>query len=324
MEDDQIVAAARERSDRLDDGFRPLVEVGDQHQDPTTAEGARHREQRVPERSRATRMNPLQGVQHQVHVTDGGPYVLHYLGVERVQPHPVTLAAGKVGQRGGQEARVVELADGAAAVGHGARYVEEHGEVGVRLRLVLLDIMTVRAREQPPVDLADVIARYVGAVLRELHRQSQIGRAVEPVQKAVHHRACEELEVIDPRQHHRIEEAGPRRIGVGLGTVVGHLTSPTSGPALPPGACRSSRPRIFLRIRRGSSSAPGAAARDGPGPVRHRSWGHSDHASEPAPWPRGLGTARPSLRPRRRSTLCTNSGELPLGAGRLVRASATA
>ncbi len=47
-------------------------------------------------------------------------------------------------------------------------------------------------------------------MLREVQRQPQVRRPVQPVDEPVHHRARHQLEVVDPRQHLRIDEAAAR------------------------------------------------------------------------------------------------------------------
>ena len=61
--------------------------------------------------------------------------------------------------------------------------------------------------EEAPVDAADVVARHVGAVLGEVDGAAEVGRAVQAAQEALHHRAREQLEVADPGQDLRVEEA---------------------------------------------------------------------------------------------------------------------
>ena len=94
-----------------------------------------------------------------------------------------------------------------AAEAHRLRDVEQHGEVRVRVGLVLLDVEAIGAREQPPVDAADVVARRVAAVLGEVHRRAEVRRAVQAVDEAVDHRARHQLEVADAGEHHRVDEA---------------------------------------------------------------------------------------------------------------------
>src|SRR5207249_10903807 len=71
---------------------------------------------------------------------------------------------------------VLELRDAAARELHRARDVEEHRQVRVRVGLVLLDVVAIRTRVQPPVDAADVVAGDVAAMLREVDRRAEVDR----------------------------------------------------------------------------------------------------------------------------------------------------
>ena len=146
--------------------------------------------------------------------------MLDDLGVEGDEADAVALMVHQVRQAGGQDARVIELGDALAAVVHRLRHVEQHREVHVRLGFVLLDVVAIRARPQPPVHPADVVAGHVAAVLGEVDRGAEVRRLVQPVDEAVDDRARHELQVPDAREHNGIHEAG-------AGDRVNLLTGPT-------------------------------------------------------------------------------------------------
>ena len=75
---------------------------------------------------------------------------------------------------------------------------------------VLLDVVAVGPREQPPVDAADVVAGHVAAVLGEVDRRAEVRRAMQAVDEAVDDRAREQFEVADPRENLRIDEPRAR------------------------------------------------------------------------------------------------------------------
>ena len=187
---------------------RLLVEIRNQDQQPAAAEVLGHLVQRRAQAARTGRLQAIEHVQHDVHVLGRGRHVLDDVVVERDEPDAVALAVHQIGQAAGQHLAVIELGDAAAAVAHRLRHVEQHREVGVRVRLVLLYVVPVRARVQPPVDAADVVARDVAAVLGEIHRRAEVRRAVDAVDEAVDDRAGDELEVPDAREHHGIDEPG--------------------------------------------------------------------------------------------------------------------
>ena len=73
---------------------------------------------------------------------------------------------------------------------------------------VLLDVVAVGSRVQPPVDATDVVARHVAAVLGEVDRRAEVRRAVQPVDEAVDDRPRQQIQVADPREHLRVDEPG--------------------------------------------------------------------------------------------------------------------
>src|SRR5262249_57036557 len=110
----------------------------------------------------------------------------------------------------GQIARVLELRDAAAREAHRPRDVEEHAEIRVRVRFVLLDVVAVGARVEPPVDAADVVARYIAPVFREIDRRAEVRRAMESVDETVDDGPREQIEVPDPREDRGVDEPGSR------------------------------------------------------------------------------------------------------------------
>ena len=100
----------------------------------------------------------------------------------------------------------VELRDPPAAVVHRLRHVEQHREVHVRLGFVLLDVVAIRARPQPPVHPADVVTGHVAAVLGKVDRGPEIRRLVQAVDEPVDDGARHEIQVPDAREHHGIHE----------------------------------------------------------------------------------------------------------------------
>lgn len=155
-------------------------------------------------------------MEHQSQVLGGRRHVLDDVPVERRQPDAIALRAGEPRERRREPARIVEFAHapralGGAPIAHRGRHVEQHDEIRVRLRLELLYIETVAAREEPPVDSADVVARHVRPVFREIRGRPEMRRAMQPVHESLDHRACQQLEIADPREDGGIEQRRLRR-----------------------------------------------------------------------------------------------------------------
>ncbi len=155
----------------------------------------------------AARLDALDRVEDQLEVFGRRRHEVDDVMVDGHNADAVALLAREVAQTRRQIARVVELADPIAGVIHRSRDVEDDDEVRVRVRLELLDVETVGAAKDSPVDAPNVVARHVRSMLREIDRQTQIRRAVKAVDEAVHHGAGQQLEVVDPRQHLGLQKA---------------------------------------------------------------------------------------------------------------------
>ena len=154
---------------------------------------------------------PVQDVQHDVHVLGGGRDVLDDVAVESHEADAVALPVHQVRQAGGQDAAVFELGDAAAAKAHRLRHVEQHGEVRVGVRLVLLDVEPIGAAEQLPVDAPDVVSRGVPAMLGEVDRRAEVRRSVHTVDEAVDDRAGDQFEVAHACEDHGVHEPRTRK-----------------------------------------------------------------------------------------------------------------
>jgi hypothetical protein len=140
---------------------------------------------------------------------------LAHVVVEQHQARRVALAQHQVPERGGAPARVVELAPGERAEGHRLAGVDQEVAAEVRLGDELLDHQAVRAREDLPVERAQLVAGHVLAVLRELHRAAALRRAVVAGHEALDHRASHQREPRQTIQHRRVE-GGTRSVGEGF------------------------------------------------------------------------------------------------------------
>jgi len=122
------------------------------------------------------------------------------------QPHPIALPLREPGEGRDEHARVRELVDRTARIVHGPRHVEREEHAGVGVGLVLLDVEAVGARVRLPVDAAEVIARLVLPMLREVETEPLLRGPVQSVHEPVHDRAREERQVGDAREERGIKE----------------------------------------------------------------------------------------------------------------------
>ena len=114
----------------------------------------------------------------------------------------------EVAQAGGEHLAVGELGVAAGAVFHGLRAVEEDVRDVVGLLLELLDVIAVGAAEDLPVEVAEVVAGRVFAVLGELD-----GEAVVRGLVLAGHVALDEITRVHPERlgagnRDRVEKRG--------------------------------------------------------------------------------------------------------------------
>src|SRR5215510_6505479 len=80
--------------------------------------------------------------------------------------------------------------------------------LGVRVRAIFLDEVAIGAREQAPIEIAQVITRIVLTIFGELGRETCERRAVQPGHESLDDGAGQQLKRADPRQNFRVDKAG--------------------------------------------------------------------------------------------------------------------
>ena len=77
--------------------------------------------------------------------------------------------------------------------------------VEVGLGVVLLDVELVVAGIELPVQVPEVITRQILPVRGKLDREPDVGTSMQPVQEPLHHGAGDQLQIVDLRQHGRVQ-----------------------------------------------------------------------------------------------------------------------
>ena len=113
----------------------------------------------------------------------------------------VGLVEDEVGHRGGGGAGEVVLRPRPRAVSHRLAGIDQEPGDEVRLLLVLLQVEPLGAAEDLPVDVLDVVAGRVLAVLGELDGEAVPRTAMAAGQVPLHDLPGFELQAVDPRQY---------------------------------------------------------------------------------------------------------------------------
>jgi len=122
------------------------------------------------------------------------------LFVEGEQAHSVALLMQKVGERGGEGVGVLRFGPAKRAVIHRAAVVHEQVAAEVGFVLEFLDVVTVAAREEPPVEIARIVTGRILAILGELDGEPVIRTAMNAMPESLDHDAGAEFEVLDGHQ----------------------------------------------------------------------------------------------------------------------------
>ena len=206
LDRDDLVVAEAEMVQRLEEFRAGRIEVADDEDDgpPWNALGDLVQDVRHLRLAAGTDgVDGLEDVADLRRLGLGGHEGPHR-GVVGDEADGVLLSDEQVGDRGGEMTGVVKLGEsvrrGLAAVGHRARDVEDDRRAQVGLVDVLLDVEALTARDQLPVEVAQVVAGHVLAVLGELDARALAGAAVLARNEAVDGAVRQELQVSDRLQ----------------------------------------------------------------------------------------------------------------------------
>jgi hypothetical protein len=229
VEQDDVVAEEPEVPEALLDRLDVVVEVGDDHEEPARLDRVGELVEGAARVRRRLGLRLLERAHDLAEVEHGrlGPDVAEDLVGVGHDPGRVLLEDHEVGDRGRERGPVAELRHRPAEA-HGRRAVEEDVAAGVRVRVVLLHVLSVRLGERLPVEVLEVVARRVGPVLGELDRESVVRRRVETRDEALDDPAGDEPEAVEPGQGVGREELARGSHQLGRSFASGSFTSSRS------------------------------------------------------------------------------------------------
>ena len=133
-----------------------------------------------------------------------------------MQRHAIPLTVGQKGQRSGQVARVVELAETLLAVGHGRRGVDDQPDDDIPLDLGLPNEKTARPGEELPIEPPGIVTRLIATVLLELCARSRPSIPVLAGEESLDNDRGHQPQVVDRMQRRRRQEPTGRYRHPGL------------------------------------------------------------------------------------------------------------
>src|ERR1019366_5388762 len=207
MEQHHFVAAVPQGLDYLDDLLRLLIEVGHYDNDAAPLEKLLEVDEGLGKIRARAPFRLLDGVQdtHQLALPGGWRDVIGHVLIEDDQSRGIPLLRRHVGERSGEVARIIQFSDAARSISHGLAGVEQDEQLHVRLALEALQIKALRAGENVPIDVAEIVSLNVLLILGELLAEAELRRAVQPRDTAIHHRLRDKVERRYGRQYRGIE-----------------------------------------------------------------------------------------------------------------------
>lgn len=125
--------------------------------------------------------------------------------VKNGKPHRVLLSQGEVGQTSGDGCPIIELVQRSSTVLHTLRSIDEEGAPEIGILFVLLDVETVLASVNLPVDVPEVVTRRVLPVLYELDRLTEVRTAMHTRKEALHDVSGSKLHRVDAADRFRMQ-----------------------------------------------------------------------------------------------------------------------
>jgi len=199
VEDEDLVALVPEMTKGTEYVAGVAIEVGDDDDEATTMDAFGETMEDLGDVGGTARGEVFELAEEDVEMDGGGAGRDEGadLGVEGDEADGILLADHEIGKRGGEVGAVFELGGAALGVGHGGGGVEEDVGLEVGLFLELLDVEAVGPGVGGPVEVADVVARGVFAVLGKLDGEAVIGRTVEAGDEALDDGTCDKVHALE-------------------------------------------------------------------------------------------------------------------------------
>ena len=208
MEHHDLVPAEAQMLDALENLLLIIEQVADDDHDAAPPDLHRHVVQHHGDVRLRRRIERRQRRQHFVNhaVAVAAGEVIARRRVEDVQRDGVALMQNHIRETRRDHLRVVELRVFARAVLHRLAAIQQDVRDVVRLLLVLLDVVAVRAPEHLPVEMPQIVAVGVFAMLGELNGEAVIGGLVLARHVALDQHPGVQTQRLGARNRDRVEE----------------------------------------------------------------------------------------------------------------------
>ena len=159
-----------------------------------------------------TRLCTGQGIEDvtQVQRVTPGRNIHGHAVIENLQSHRISLMHEHIGKRSSNLASVIKLTRTFLTEGHALGAIDHHITTQVGVGLKFPNVISVCARQHPPVEQARIIAGHVFAVFGKLHTGAAEGAFVMTDDVAHHRLTCVQELARKPSQHIPIQNLAVR------------------------------------------------------------------------------------------------------------------
>ena len=208
IENDDFVTASAEGSEVLFQSVDRRQQIGDEHHHAALRDNFRDPLQGTAQVGLRAAGRLFEGNHQMAQMPRSMPRrkILANLLVEAKQPNTVPLQIKEIGQSRRSSIGVFGFGVGKRAVGHGPAIVHQQMAAQVGFIFKLLDVITIAARKQPPIQVTRIIARRVLAVFREFHREPVIRTAMNARPESLHYNSGAQLQVLNAHQRPRMNQ----------------------------------------------------------------------------------------------------------------------
>ncbi len=147
------------------------------------------------------------GDAHELPLSGRGVDIIPHVVVENNHASGVALLVGQVGERHGQKTGVVQFADAMRTVAHGGARIQHERQLAIGFAAVSFEKRFFGAGEDVPIDVPQIVAGRVGAILGELLAESEIGGAMQAGDETIDHSFRDEIQMRDSGEKRGVDEA---------------------------------------------------------------------------------------------------------------------
>jgi hypothetical protein len=214
LKDQDFVSVEAELLEAKGDIFGRFEEVGEEEDDAATVDEANGVLDEERQAGTAGGLQLLELAEHEAELVGslGRPDEFRDVGwrIESDHAGGVILSEEEPGEGGGEGFSTLEFGSpgGVAAVKHGGAGVADDVKADIGLLHVAFDAEAIASGIEAPIEMAQVVAGLVVAIVAELDAKAMEGAVMHAAEETLHHITGLEVEAFEGREELRIEPIG--------------------------------------------------------------------------------------------------------------------